>query len=80
MVNGLGVKTTQYYRGEQILRGFDNEARDLVASEMIKRGVDLRCGLNVEKIKKTPDGLLVTDTNGATKVYDTVMYGTGRSA
>ncbi len=80
IMNGLGVKTTQYYRGEQILRGFDNEARDLVASEMIKRGVDLRCGLNVEQIKKTPDGLLVTDTNGATNVYDTVMYGTGRSA
>ena len=80
IMNGLGVKTTQYYRGEQILRGFDNEARDLVAGEMVKRGVDLRCGLNVKKIEKTPNGLLVTDTNGATQVYDAVMYATGRSA
>jgi glutathione reductase (NADPH) len=80
IMNSLGVKTTQYYRGEQILRGFDNEARDLVASEMVKRGVDLRCGLNVEKIEKIDSGLLVTDTNDATQVYDTVMYATGRSA
>ena len=80
IMNGLGVKTTQYYRGEQILRGFDNEARDLVASEMVKRGVDLHCGLNVEKIEKTESGLLVTDTNDATQVYDAVMYATGRSA
>lgn len=80
IMNGLGVKTTQYYRGEQILRGFDNEARDLVANEMVKRGVDLHCGLNVEKIEKTENGLVVTDTNGATEVYDAVMYATGRSA
>ena len=80
IMNGLGVKTTQIYRGEQILRGFDNEARDLVAGEMVKRGVNLLCGVNVEKIKKTPKGLLVTDTNSTTHLYDAVMYATGRSA
>ena len=80
IMNGFGVKTTQYYRGDQILRGFDNEARDLVAGDMVKRGVDLRCGLNVEKIEKTPKGLLVNDTKGKTQVFDAVMYATGRSA
>jgi len=30
VMNGLGVETTQYYRGAQILRGFDGEARGLV--------------------------------------------------
>ena len=29
--NGLGTKVTQYYRGAQILRGFDDESRGLVA-------------------------------------------------
>ena len=80
IMNGLGVKTTQYYRGDQILRGFDNEARDLIANEMVKRGIDLRCGLSVEKIKKAPNGLLVTDTKGSTNIYDSVMFGIGRSA
>ena len=28
---GLGVRVTQFYRGAQILRGFDDEARGLVA-------------------------------------------------
>jgi glutathione reductase (NADPH) len=29
ILNGLGVEVTQYYRGAQILRGFDDEARGL---------------------------------------------------
>ena len=28
ILHGLGVEVTQYYRGEQILRGFDDEARE----------------------------------------------------
>ena len=30
ILHGLGVEVTQYYRGAQILRGFDDEARDMV--------------------------------------------------
>jgi glutathione reductase (NADPH) len=41
ILHGLGVKVTQFYRGAQILRGFDGEARGLVAEEMRQRGVDL---------------------------------------
>ena len=47
VMNGLGVETTQYYRGAQILRGFDDEARGLVAEEMKQRGVDLHTGTNI---------------------------------
>ncbi|WP_294614049.1 FAD-dependent oxidoreductase, partial [uncultured Roseovarius sp.] len=38
ILNGLGVKVTQYYRGAQILRGFDEEARNVVAAGMIEAG------------------------------------------
>ena len=34
ILNGLGVKVTQFYRGAQILRGFDDEARGHVADLM----------------------------------------------
>ncbi len=44
---GLGVKVTQYYRGAQILRGFDDEARGLIAESMKDRGIDLRLGTNI---------------------------------
>ena len=47
IMNGLGVEVTQYYRGAQILRGFDDEARGLVAEMMRARGVNLHLGTNI---------------------------------
>jgi glutathione reductase (NADPH) len=47
ILNGLGVKVTQFYRGEQILRGFDDEARGLVAEMMQEQGVDLKLGTDI---------------------------------
>lgn len=79
IMNGMGVATTQYYRGEQILRGFDREARDLIARSMIERGIDLHCGTDVARIDKSDGGLIVTDTGGDRKSFDQVMYATGRA-
>lgn len=78
IMNGMGVKTTQFYRGSQILRGFDDEARNLVSSEMVARGVDLRLGVNVVAIEKTPQGVRITDTDGNSHDFDHVMFATGR--
>ncbi|MBW4710242.1 FAD-dependent oxidoreductase [Roseobacter sp. YSTF-M11] len=47
IMNGLGVEVTQYYRGAQILRGFDEEARGLVAESMRERGIKLHVGTNI---------------------------------
>lgn len=47
ILNGLGVEVTQYYRGAQVLRGFDDEARGLVAEQMRERGIDLKVGTNI---------------------------------
>jgi glutathione reductase (NADPH) len=78
IMNGLGVKTTQMLRSDQILRGFDDETRGFVADAMRGRGVDLRTNVNVVRIEKTDAGLSVTDTNGDTHVVVHVMYATGR--
>ena len=78
ILNGLGVKTTQFYRGEQILRGFDNEARELVSESMVERGVDLRLGSNVASMKKVDGGIEVTGVDGKVEVFGAVMYATGR--
>ena len=40
ILQGLGVDVTQYYRGAQILRGFDDEARGLIAEGMKESGID----------------------------------------
>lgn len=47
---GLGVKVTQYYRGAQILRGFDDEARGLIAEMMREQGIDLHLGTNIHEM------------------------------
>ena len=47
ILNGLGVEVTQFYRGAQILRGFDDEARGMLAEGMRAQGIDLHCGTNI---------------------------------
>ena len=55
ILNGLGVETTQFYRGAQILRGFDDEARGAIADGMRARGVDLHTGTNIMEMKRLGD-------------------------
>ncbi len=47
ILNGMGVEVTQIYRGAQILRGFDEEARGLVAESIRNRGIDLHTGSDI---------------------------------
>lgn len=76
--NGLGSNVTQLHRGDQILRGFDDEIRQFVSAEMVKAGVDLRLNAEVVDIRKTDDGLRVECSGGAVVMADTVLYATGR--
>ncbi|WP_294224235.1 glutathione-disulfide reductase [uncultured Shimia sp.] len=79
IMNGLGVKTTQFYRGEQILRGFDNEARTLISEEMVTRGIDVQLNTNAISLVKDGDKIRVTDSNGRDRLFDQVMFATGRA-
>ena len=78
ILNGLGVKVTQAYRGDKILRGFDEEARDVISAGMIEKGVDLRVKTDVASIEKSGDGFTVTLQDGSVETFDQVMYATGR--
>ena len=51
ILNGMGVEVTQYYRGPQILRGFDDEARSTVARRMQEQGIDLQVNTNVVDLR-----------------------------
>jgi len=77
---GLGVQVTQYYRGEQILRGFDGEARGLIATEMAQQGIEICTGTNVLELARDGAGIRVKATNGDENTYDQVLYATGRAA
>ncbi len=76
--NGLGSRVTQLYRGEQILRGFDDDVRAALAREISAKGVDLRVGSRVARIDRSGRHLEVTLEGGDTVAADLVMYATGR--
>ncbi|MBO6809339.1 MULTISPECIES: glutathione-disulfide reductase [Thalassospira] len=76
---GLGANVTQFYRGDQILRGFDNDIRNHLAEEIVKKGIDLRLHTNVTAISKNDDGSLkLTLTGGDHQDVDAIMFATGR--
>jgi len=79
ILNGLGVEVTQFYRGEQILRGFDGEARGLIADQMRERGVNLHVGTNILSMERAADGVRVKASNGSERVYSAVLFATGRA-
>ena len=79
ILNGLGVEVTQYYRGAQILRGFDDEARGLVAEGMIQGGINLHLGTDILSMERAEGGVLVKATNGDERVFGQVMFATGRA-
>ena len=78
VMNGLGVSVTQYYRGEQILRGFDNEARTLIADQMVEKGIDLQLGTNIAEMEKRDGRVWVKSTTGVETIFDQVLFATGR--
>ena len=55
---GLGAETTLAYRGDLLLRGFDEGVRRFVAREMRSKGVDLRMPSRVTAIERMARGEL----------------------
>ena len=49
---GLGSHVTLVYRGENILRGFDDDVRQHLRGEMEKRGIKVVTGRTVAAIEK----------------------------
>ena len=78
ILNGLGARVTQVYRGPQILRGFDDDVRDTLAGELVKKGIVLHVETTIDRIDKTGDGLLVHLSDGETLETDLLLAATGR--
>ena len=76
--SGLGVETVLIYRGEQILRGFDDDLRGHLAGEMAKKGIEIRTKADVTRIDRSGDGVRVTLEDGAAFGAGQIMFATGR--
>lgn len=77
--HGLGVETTLLYRGEKILRGFDEDMRDGLTEAYTRRGIKIITGTGLSKIEKHASGLTLSLKTGATLETDQVMFAIGRS-
>ena len=75
---GLGSEVTLVYRGDNILRGFDDDVRNHLRSEMEKRGIKVITKKIVEGIEKVDHGLDVCLSDREQIVVDKVMFATGR--
>jgi glutathione reductase (NADPH) len=77
--HGLGVDVTLVYRGANLLRGFDEDVRAHLASELTKRGLRVLLGCRHERIERRADGVLVSHLNeGAPLESEQVMFAVGR--
>lgn len=77
--NGLGADTRLVYRGDLILRGFDQSVRTHLAEELTKRGLRLDFNSDIVRIDKQADGSLLATLNDGTRLEtDCVFYATGR--
>jgi glutathione reductase (NADPH) len=76
--HGLGVETVLIYRGEKILRGFDEDLRDHLTAEMQKKGIEIRTRADIGKIEKSGEGVRVTLEDGAAFGAGQIMFATGR--
>ncbi len=82
--NGLGVETTLLYRGNEILRGFDEDLGPALHHEMERKGVTIITENIMTEVKKTQaeDGatsLAVTLSDGRTIDTGAVMFAIGRN-
>lgn len=76
---GLGAETTLLYRGEKILRGFDEDLRDGLTEEYERRGINIITGQVFTSIEKVGGELRGTLTDGDIVVADQILFAIGRS-
>ncbi|WGR96976.1 glutathione-disulfide reductase [Bradyrhizobium sp. ISRA443] len=75
---GYGSDVTVIYRGDNILRGFDEDVRKHVRAEMEKRGITIITGCTVTKVDKHGEGFTTHLSSGSSIASDQVMFAIGR--
>jgi glutathione reductase (NADPH) len=75
---GLGSQVTLVYRGDNILRGFDDDVRALLRGEMERRGIKIITKQTVTAVEKVDHGYDVELSDNEQVMADLVMFATGR--
>lgn len=76
---GLGVHTTVVYRGDCILRGFDEDLRKGLEAGLIDRGIRIIYQTTITALRQGDD-VIATFSDGVEAPFGAVMFATGRRA
>jgi len=80
LFRALGAEVHLVFRGEQVLRGFDEEVRTHLAAEMTQAGIHLKPGRTLSAIEAVHGGeKRVTLSDGEVVEVDEVMLAIGRN-
>jgi glutathione reductase (NADPH) len=74
---GYGSDVTVIYRGDNILRGFDEDVRTHVRAEMERQGITILTGCTVNKVDKYGKEFSTHLSNGSSVASDLVMFAIG---
>ncbi|HWA17846.1 MAG TPA: glutathione-disulfide reductase [Devosia sp.] len=77
---GLGVETTIVYRGNKVLRGFDEDLRDALDAGLRTRGIKLIYETTIRALEWTANGIVAHFSDGVDAPFGAVMFATGRKA
>jgi glutathione reductase (NADPH) len=78
--HGFGAHVTIVNRGDQILRGYDEQIRDRLLQISMTKGIEFRFNAPFESIEKRDDGKLVVRMKGCDEIVaDLVLFATGRA-
>ena len=75
---GFGSDVTVVYRGDNILRGFDEDVRIHVRAEMEKQGITILTGCTVDRSRSMAHEFTSHLSNGSSIASDQVMFAIGR--
>lgn len=78
IMRGLGARVCLVYRGETVLRGFDDDVRTHVHDELKRKGVRVITHASPKAIAKDDRKLKVTLSNGESVTADKVLFAVGR--
>jgi glutathione reductase (NADPH) len=76
--HGLGSDTTLVYRGDKVLRGFDEDMRDCLMAEMRRNGLRVLCNRNFKRIDKRDGRLFAFTDHNEVIEADQIMLAIGR--
>jgi glutathione reductase (NADPH) len=78
MFAGLGSQVTLVYRGENILRGFDDDVRQHLRMDMERHGMKVLTGCKIAAIERAGTRFSAHLSGGNRLTADCVMFATGR--